>query len=1098
MAGTTPTFNKFANSPANNPLYSLDLSTVSGLSNFAVMFSPINSADAPASLTLVETWTQNTGLYLLLDNPITTAAQASMLVSTLTTQNLIGKIGFAWIKNATSATPTLLNFLPITYDAKANHYSVSQFSTIPFQNFTLGISQATQITLDLTNFNFNFNNVSFYAPTLFFALTNGAKFGRIGPSINSTAAQNVSNCFASLSFEIDLSVGCWQFQLTLEKNSIPTLPGDIDNLDVSCRFFVNGPNANQLLSYHYPILSTEDQPISFTANLDALNLLNPARSFFNLTDPNAAMGGAPPPVDTYYRNSFGQAITITPVDQTSKFIFAINQQNQTPAETDPLYLIPQGAFNIGTKEPAETFRFLCGFSDLEYFGTATLTGSQLYFLPGQNAYCSVDFKKPNQTIPPSQLLSNTITTAWVCLVPATNQTLQYYTQSTDLAFYTFGPGKNFMDYYEIPLGTLALDSPPHASTYIPLVSYAGISLADLQNNALDYKLFEYRVLSQARRNIVENNFSSAPLPFVPPVTVVTTQGIEATFSGAGLSSWDSLILAVDSTANQLQLQNIAQTLRLALLSNQVFLVINNQTAFAALCTAANMQLDMAGWTFLLSPETWQDNTVMILKFHNHSVETLVNDTSYWSLPNLTSNGTQAALQTFISETKSDTAHQSFYQNFLDIIADKDWNGILFLNTPISFTTFPPAFAMLMPGIDPSKMCGHHLGLNLTPVTNNNGVITLQESSMFGLVTYQDPNPTLTPNVDYQYVVTSLFVLLQNSQIERFSGTLILQINQLFGYSVVPANQPILLQGSAQSHKGHINCSFVSTKAITLQLTSAPPSAPIASTSAVNSVTIDQVVFSSLGQYKDANNNVIVAARFDMQGGMQFNSVGTFDVFSFDSAVYNHLSLDLQFYFVAPQNYQLNFNATHVTVNSAESTLRQSSFVSQFPMAITQVIANAAPSPELLGYIPISVIPSTWSSLMNQQWYGLVFNLNLGSLGSLAGKKNFTAQVLVAWSPPDQISTQATTLQDAVWVGIKLPGFDQGGNAIDFEGVLKLGLNAVWLQQEAGAYVLVFKDFALHLLSYALPSSAAIDLQLFGDPGNPASSLAWYGSYVKPD
>lgn len=1071
-------------------LYTLDLSAINGLPDFAVMFVLADTTSIPPSIPVEETWTKYFGLYLFLDQEITTKSQATLIMNTLIAQNKSNSVGFIWITNAASQSPILSNFIPLKSELTSERCIVETLSTITFRNFTLGINKGTVVTFDPTNYVVSFNNTSLQAPTLFFATDRGERFGRIGPSVNSAASHDLTNSFVQLSLATDLTIGCWKFQLTLEKNPLPNLLGDIDKLDISCRFFVDDPSsAGKLLSYRYPILSTEENPISFVANLDPFYLLNTKRSFFALTDPGTVMNHAPPPTDTYYRDSFGQVITITPVDTNAIFVFSVNQQYKIASLTDPLYLVPQGGFNIGIQLPSNTqaLRFLCGFSGVEYLGSSTLKGSQIYFLSGSDAYYSPSFKIP----PSSQVFSDLVTTAWVCIVPASQDILQYYVQSSHAIFYTMGTSANFMNYCEIPLGTLNLHVPPLNSMYMPLVSYAGVD--EDKNPALDYQDFEHRVLSCARRAIVEANFGASHSSLSMPVTAVTSQGMLATFSGSGLSNWNSLTLAVDSTGNALQLLNITQPLRLALLANQVFIVANNQKEFSNLCTVveANMQLDVAGWTFLLSTVTWEEGTIMILKLHDYSLESLIEDASLWNLPAVANvSTTQKALQSIIDIAKKDVkkhGSSSFYADFVEIIEDPLWNGVLFLNSPISFTTFPSEFSMLMPGIDQNKMVGHHIGVNLTPVINKSGVISLETSSMFGLVAYQDSEASLTPDVDYEYKVTSLFVLLKNSQIERFEGKLILQINELFGYpvtSTVPSNI-LHLHGSAQSHNGHIKCSFICTNEVEFSL---PKMA-----SAVSSVVIDQVVFTP---YNKSSTHNMVTAIFDMQGTIQFNPIGSFDIFSLEWGGYNHLYLNLQFYFSSPKNYSLTFDASHITINSTESKVRTSSFADQFPMAVTQIISNASTTSTLLQYIPISIIPSTWSSLLNEKWYGLTFNLSLGSLGSLAGKKSFSAEVLIVWSPPQEIPTDPTNLLDSIWVGIKLPGFCHGNNAINFEGVLKLGLEAVWLEQQAGAYILVFKDFALHLLSYALPNSGAVDLQLFGDAGTKASSLAWYGTYVQ--
>ncbi len=88
------------------------------------------------------------------------------------------------------------------------------------------------------------------------------------------------------------------------------------------------------------------------------------------------------------------------------------------------------------------------------------------------------------------------------------------------------------------------------------------------------------------------------------------------------------------------------------------------------------------------------------------------------------------------------------------------------------------------------------------------------------------------------------------------------------------------------------------------------------------------------------------------------------------------------------------------------------------------------------------------------WYGLVFDLDLGSLGGLAGELGSDAKLLLAW----------TVGGTGASAGIKLPGIDTQGKPLSLEGVLKLDMASIRLRSaatkdERPAYLLTLNRIA---------------------------------------
>ena len=154
------------------------------------------------------------------------------------------------------------------------------------------------------------------------------------------------------------------------------------------------------------------------------------------------------------------------------------------------------------------------------------------------------------------------------------------------------------------------------------------------------------------------------------------------------------------------------------------------------------------------------------------------------------------------------------------------------------------------------------------------------------------------------------------------------------------------------------------------------------------------------------------------------------------------------------------------------------------------VGQQGATPDGLGYMSVQS-PLTQSALQTP-WYSLNFNLNLGTIGALAGEIGFTAGVTMAWSPSGSGAPQ-------IYLGLKLPGSNGAKNQISIEGVLAITFKTIALLQAAPArYSLLLYNAGVSFLSKTFPSSGQINLVLFGDPSPEATNttLGWYVAYAK--
>lgn len=210
----------------------------------------------------------------------------------------------------------------------------------------------------------------------------------------------------------------------------------------------------------------------------------------------------------------------------------------------------------------------------------------------------------------------------------------------------------------------------------------------------------------------------------------------------------------------------------------------------------------------------------------------------------------------------------------------------------------------------------------------------------------------------------------------------------------------------------------------------------------------------------------------------------------------------------------SFVTETLSFDLASSTPRARSLYALFPVRLSGILATTDPlvaegepaegasaqGPAALGFTSIGA-PLQQSS-MADPWYGLVYDVNLGTLGALAGSAGLTLSVLVAWSGG------GTEAEPAIYVGARLPGV-KGllGVELPLQGIISLGFKTIQLLVDDSAggdgavrrqYLLRFRNFALRFLGLSFPPGCN-DILLAGnpDPSSP-TKLGWYAAYAAED
>ncbi len=633
-----------------------------------------------------------------------------------------------------------------------------------------------------------------------------------------------------------------------------------------------------------------------------------------------------------------------------------------------------------------------------------------------------------------------------------------------------------------------------------------------------------------------------------PSNTTTPAGLLVTLTGAG--AWKKILLAqvTRPSLRQVCFCNPDAALQQAFQTNQLFLAVASPAHLGQLAGAGDgtcgdtptfqNRIGIGGWEIQadVGQNRYGDysNVILVKGRRGPLFDPTSDATRKGSLVSSPTTWTQAAdfgvtgeevalsawLQAYFQDA-ADRAGDPYFDRFNAIARSAEWTGILILRATIA--RVPDDLAGIVAGVtDPSRFNVHHLGIEISHVQNDPAAPAIElshDSSMFGLINYRDPDFTPPPagqppspvapaaGADYDFRLLTLQVLFENTAVKELESLAQLTLNSLFGMQ--PARMgdggnslnTIVLQGSYQQAGG----------ASTYSLRTDTPSTFYFDSNVFRKIEIDSVVMTTLNP-GDQPVNPTVISLFGLSGFLDFLAIADrsgqpFDVLSFGSDGDDALRRGLSFaglgvVMSAPKgdnaSRSMVFDPSGTRLDPKTSTPRSGSLVSQLVLQVRGLVASDKDSPPSKhGFLDV-LTDAMLTGVNGTPWYGLVFDLAMGSPGALAGGAGLTSSLLVAWSP-DSAGPDAYTAM----MGIALPGTGGGAKLISLQNVLRLSIGQIRLTRDAGkqAFLLMLTDIALKFLGLLkIPPNGATMFYLFGDPegaGAP-SGLGWYAMYKQPD
>ena len=692
------------------------------------------------------------------------------------------------------------------------------------------------------------------------------------------------------------------------------------------------------------------------------------------------------------------------------------------------------------------------------------------------------------------------------------------------------------------------------------------------------------VPSESSTRMMAANLATTIIPEAS-ITGTTPQGLLATYS-SDYEMLNRLLLAKDTESKNLSFQGLERrsNLRSAFGSSQMFLVISDPNSLKTFDTNEpsqvikeyfqENQLTIVGWNFNLNPDNWRvnqsdgSNTVLIFKFLDKPMLEILKDTALWEQPEVfVANDSNPQNQ--IQQIKE--VRDRLVKFFEDAIAtannsnaaeqDRDnaaslarvgssafWSGMIALNVSLPENLgLPQELRALECGIqDSDNFYAQYVGSDGTPILPKKGQLEAEQSSLFGLLDYQDNSVPKTGPSGYAFQVSNLRVQFQNSQITAFSSEVNLTLDKLFDEATQLLNSRsgrniVILKGFTEEHDGVITYSFSFSGENYFAL----PDSHI-----LNNVDIVKATFST---DPPGNDTTLTIGRFTLWGRLNFRNLETFDGFSFGSdtslsdevlnasslvnrsaraltddyqvgidtlnryaadlqTALDNLGMNEQFLQFSKLTIVMNCKDTNrsqditfsvdpsqIAFDMARSKARPNSLYSKFPLKLVNFVYLDPNQPDTKpkGYLPVKT--PFGSGSMPNSGFGFNFELNLGSLGGLSGSAQFVAHLLMVWEPNQNGSQEKAT----TFVGLRLPGI--GGDVLGFplQSVLKLSFKNVELLVDqtnpaGAAYLLKIKKVALKFFVLSFPPNGQTEIVIFGNPDATDSNNAvgWYAAYAK--
>lgn len=508
-----------------------------------------------------------------------------------------------------------------------------------------------------------------------------------------------------------------------------------------------------------------------------------------------------------------------------------------------------------------------------------------------------------------------------------------------------------------------------------------------------------------------------------------------------------------------------------------------------------------GFRFSLAPRNWDrgEGTILLCKFRKGaSAEELVQDPASWAFPAAAGDGAETGKKILRlldyakreAEEDGGNGHQTEYAEFLALMREPDFIGIIALNCPCINRELPEGLT----GYGLESSSGElyavyiRLAVSLAGQREDGGIRFHTKTEIMLDYRLQQESPVFSPE--------RLFLLLREGEAvwQRIHASF--AVSSLFGEeAALTGNGNTIMLCGTMAVRGGVSLYDFSP------LTEAEY---FLQNSALLSVELGRI---SMTKTRGMEADQLI---FTIRGRLRFRETDGFDGYGYGRSgnVDGYLGFTGLVYRVGVSHRTgaasgvWDMGGIRV---SARDIPRQGSFADCFPARLKGIYCygNGAATPASLGFTGIQA--PVGQGELGESWYGLVWETDLGAAG-LDALRGISLRILFAWGrAPQEENASLAALSDRLsqYVGMQL--VTAGGKLYAMEFTVfdacKLSFKNIELTYSRplggrAVYSIQFRNFALKLLGLSLPGGYNT-LGIYANPEKEGKEqLGWYCAYGK--
>lgn len=752
-----------------------------------------------------------------------------------------------------------------------------------------------------------------------------------------------------------------------------------------------------------------------------------------------------------------------------------------PRISDRVNCAPFGSFTIQTQQK-KAVCLLCGFSGTEY--AEIPEGARVEFVTGSPAFSSYyperefsnnDFVHPLSDKP----LTDEMVTAWMRF-PG-----KYYTQPLKEPFFSGEAGRDILELAELYVDLQLLDELPA----FPIMPYGGDQILAQKGRcwatAKQLAGYEHMVLVKERalllasaglKKDIGKNWEKAetteklmtPSGFIGEMAGQKLTGVELAFSSGG----------------NLGFSDLSNELRMAFLESSMFCIFaSNQNigTFQNSCAVED-------WHFRISlgeGSSLNDYAnIFIVKATdgkiydpNQPSQSLCVNTGVWTGKEYFSKPEKGGLANlsqwllgYCRNAYEQREEEKCFENFVKVITDEKWRGVLALNVTLDSQSFPKCLKPLMAGLQENKaIYAHHLGADVVSVGNGKpGLQPEGLSPFFGLIYYKAEGygkkamPSQNSKDTYEFRLLEMNAVFDKGKLKTFKSRSQLILGELL--LLKPSTKgclynALVLEGFMQTRNGHS----------VLQMTSE------GDTFVMEQKPIARIRISSATMETISEENERYA--FDLSGITEFCTAGNEGI-----DLYSYEELPFSGYRLLMEGKKFSVDVSGMSFDLSRAVLRDNSVCRIFELHPQKMLYGNDITAD---YSKVMVEGVPLASKLADQAAGICFQICLGTLGSLSNSSVLEAKFLVAWNGT------------ACFAGVWLP------ESAMLQQVIALNFGENRIMKKEGSLIWYLSGINLKLLGLLkIPPNGAFTLaltgsgQMEGKGEEESPKLGWYAAYNK--